>query len=141
MDAFSAVGLIIALSLMLAGALSCTRGDSSQKDSPGAGAANPTVISGAAREEAESIYGERCAACHGDTGDGNGPGAANLNPRPVNFHNREWQRSIGDSQIAKAIIDGGQAVGLSASMAPNPDLEGKPGVVAALVQRIRNYGK
>jgi hypothetical protein len=98
-------------------------------------------VSGEARAEAESIFSDRCAVCHGDNGEGNGPGADNLNPRPVNFHNQKWQRSISDERIAKAIVYGGQAVGLSASMAPNPDLESKPRTVAALVERIRTLGK
>jgi high-affinity iron transporter len=139
--------------LALAAAISCERGqaaDAGQTEvvsGPAAGvrlvasAATSPPISGAARAEADSIYDERCAACHGDRGDGNGPGAANLNPRPENFHNRKWQHSVSDEQIAKAIVHGGQSVGLSASMAPNPDLASKPDVVAALVERIRKLGK
>jgi mono/diheme cytochrome c family protein len=154
MNTFSEAGLVVAMVLMLAAAASCERGkaaDASQKEAvsgseagaigPAASAAAPAAISGTARAEADSIYGERCAACHGDNGDGNGPGAANLNPRPVNFHNQKWQQSTGDNQIAEAIVHGGQAVGLSASMAPNPDLASKPDVIAALVERIRKLGK
>jgi cytochrome c553 len=104
-------------------------------------ASPPTPPSSEAEAEAGSIFNERCAVCHGDNGEGNGPGADNLNPKPVNFHNQKWQQSISDKQIAKAIVYGGQAVGLSASMAPNPDLESKPETVAALVERIRKLGK
>ncbi len=104
-------------------------------------AAAPPAVSTQARAQAESIFSDRCAVCHGDNGEGNGPGADNLNPKPVNFHNHKWQRSISDEQIAKAIVYGGQAVGLSASMAPNPDLDSKPQIVAALVERIRKLGK
>ncbi len=60
-----------------------------------------------------------------------------MNPKPVDFRDRKWQRSVSDQKIAKAIVFGGPAVGLSASMAPNPDLETRPEVVAALVERIR----
>jgi mono/diheme cytochrome c family protein len=140
-----------AVLLLMAAATSCKRGqavDGAGKEvvEPGgihlvASAAASVVISAAARAEADSIYTERCVACHGETGDGNGPGAANLNPRPENFHDRNWQRATSDEQIAKAIVHGGQAVGRSASMAPNPDLAGKPEVVAALVERIRKLGK
>ena len=49
----------------------------------------------------------------GPNGDGKGPGAANLNPKPVDFRNRKWQRSVSDEKIAKAIVYGGPAVGLS----------------------------
>jgi cytochrome c553 len=106
-----------------------------------ASAPAPAAVSDDARAQAESIFGERCAVCHGESGEGNGPGAGNLNPKPKNFHNQKWQKSISDDRIAKAIIYGGQAVGLSASMAPNPDLESKPDIVAALVERIRKLGK
>jgi len=91
-----------------------------------------------ARSTAESLFGDRCAVCHGPNGDGKGPGAANLNPKPVDFRDRKWQRSVSDEKITKAIVYGGPAVGLSASMAANPDLETQPAVVAALVEHIRN---
>jgi hypothetical protein len=76
--------------------------------------------------------------CHGPNGDGHGPGAANLNPKPVDFRDRKWQRSVTDEKITKAIVYGGPAVGLSAAMAANPDLETQPAVVAALVEHIRS---
>ena len=94
-----------------------------------------------AREAANSIFAERCAVCHGDDGGGAGPGAVNLNPKPQNFRSRKWQKSMTDQQIAMIIVNGGSSVGLSASMAANPDLEGQPDVVAALVARIRKFGK
>jgi hypothetical protein len=49
--------------------------------------------------------------------------------------------SVSDADIAKAIIHGGAAVGLSSQMQPNPDLEDKPAVVAALVERVRELAK
>jgi hypothetical protein len=61
-----------------------------------------------------------------------------LNPKPVDFRDRKWQRSVTDEKITKAIVFGGPAVGLSSSMSANPDLETQPGVVAALVEHIRN---
>jgi len=100
----------------------------------------PVAISDGARSTASSLFGDRCAVCHGSNGDGNGPGAANLNPRPVDFRNRKWQRSVTDEKIAKAIVYGGPAVGLSSEMAANPDLEAQPSVVAALVEHIRSLG-
>ena len=103
--------------------------------------ASAAALSNEARLTAESIFGDRCAVCHGDNGDGNGPGAANLAPRPMNFHDRKWQQSVSDDKIARAIVYGGQAVGVSAAMAANPDLEGRPDVVAALVERIRKLGR
>lgn len=100
----------------------------------------PVRISDGARAAADAMFGDRCAVCHGPEGDGQGPGAANLNPKPIDFHNRKWQRSITDAAIAKAIVYGGPAVGLSPSMAANPDLETQPDVVAALIERIRGLG-
>ncbi len=151
MNRFVRAGLVVALvPLAAAAAISCERGRPPAEQPAEAAAGNiqevataaaAPAVSDEARTEAESIFGERCAVCHGDNGEGNGPGSSNLNPKPVNFHNQKWQRSISDAQIAKAIVYGGQAVGLSASMAPNPDLESKPEIVAALVERIRKLGK
>lgn len=101
----------------------------------------PNSITPQAREEALSIFAERCAVCHGDNGDGAGPGAASLNPKPANFRSRKWQNSMSDERIAMIIVNGGTSAGLSASMASNPDLAGEPDVVAALVEHIRKLGE
>jgi hypothetical protein len=90
-----------------------------------------------ARTQASEIFESRCVACHGTDGRGDGPAASNLNPKPRDFHNRKWQKSLSDATIARAIVYGGRAVGVSAQMAPNPDLEDEPAVVAALVERVR----
>jgi mono/diheme cytochrome c family protein len=151
MNRFFRTGLVVTLvPLAAVAAISCER-ERPPAEQPAdaaagsirevASAAALPAVSDQARAEAESLFGERCAVCHGDNGEGNGPGAGNLNPKPVNFHNQKWQRSISDERIAKAIVYGGQAVGVSASMAPNPDLESKPEIVAALVERIRKLGK
>ena len=107
----------------------------------GSNGAKPNSVSPEAREAANSIFAERCAVCHGEDGGGAGPGAANLNPKPQNFRSRKWQKSMSDQQIVIIIVNGGSSVGLSASMAANPDLEGQPDVVAALIERIRKFGK
>ena len=98
-----------------------------------------SAITTEARKEASDIFKDRCVTCHGEQGRGDGPGASNLMPKPMDFHNSNWQVSVSDADIAKAIIHGGSAVGLSSQMQPNPDLEDKPGVVAALVERIRKW--
>jgi mono/diheme cytochrome c family protein len=103
-----------------------------------AAATDGQKIPESARTTAASLFGDRCAVCHGPNGDGKGPGAANLNPKPQDFRNRKWQRSVTDEKITKAIVYGGPAVGLSSSMAANPDLEAQPSVVAALVEHIRS---
>ncbi|MGH7949007.1 MAG: c-type cytochrome [Candidatus Binataceae bacterium] len=92
------------------------------------------------RAEVKKLYATRCAVCHGTSGRGDGPGAGNLDPKPPNFCNLDWQRSITDEKISRAIVYGGAAVGLTSQMAPNPDLEDQPAVVAAFVEHIRRLG-
>lgn len=101
----------------------------------GGGGPDPAVA------EADKIFNERCATCHGNTGEGNGPGAAALNPKPRSFSSGTWQSSVDDARIKKVVVEGGAAVGLSESMAPNPDLASKPDVLQALVIKIRRFQK
>lgn len=134
--------LIAGLVILTITSLSNLNGVRAQTSAPQAvtkvaASSGPTISEGA-RTTAASLFGDRCAVCHGPNGDGKGPGAANLNPKPVDFRKRKWQRSVTDEKIAKAIVYGGPAVGLSASMAANPDLQAQPSVVAALVEHIRN---
>jgi len=93
------------------------------------------------RAKATNIFSERCATCHGPQGRGDGPAAANLKPRPIDFHNQLWQKSVTDDTMTKAIVFGGRAVGKSGQMAANPDLANEPDIVAALVDKIRRWGK
>lgn len=92
-------------------------------------------------EEARVIFSERCTPCHGAEGRGNGPSASSLNPKPRNYHDMAWQAQATDEGIAKAIVEGGPAVGKSAIMPSNPDLTGKPEVVKELVKVIRGFGE
>ncbi len=108
---------------------------------PTANKAAAAAPSAEAKAQAEQIWSERCSACHGPEGRGDGPGASALRPRPINFHKRNWQSAVADDQIAKAIVEGGGAVGLSNQMPANPDLEDEPEVVNALVARVREFGK
>jgi len=94
-----------------------------------------------ARAQADQIFEERCVSCHGPQGHGDGPAAENLKPRPRDFHNRRWQKAVTDAEIAKAIVYGGSAVGMSGEMAANPDLENEPGIVGALVERVRSLAQ
>lgn len=93
------------------------------------------------KAEAEKIYATRCTPCHGTAGVGDGAAAAALNPKPRNYQDKAWQAKTKDEDIAKAIVGGGPAVGLSALMPPNPDLKDKPAVVQALVDKIRSFAK
>ena len=108
---------------------------------PTKGSNSAVTITPQARSEAAEIFESRCFACHGAEGRGDGPAASNLNPRPRDFHNVKWQKSVDDASLARAIIFGGRSVGVSAEMAPNPDLESEPAVVAALVERVRGWCK
>ena|SRR5580698_5594511 len=99
------------------------------------------AITSQARSDAQDIFESRCVACHGEEGRGDGPAAANLNPGPRDFHSLKWQKSVDNATLTRAIIFGGKSVGVSAEMAPNPDLENEPAVVAALVERIRGWCK
>jgi mono/diheme cytochrome c family protein len=96
----------------------------------------PTAADKAA---ADKIFATRCTPCHGSSGKGDGAAAAALNPRPRNYMDKAWQSATKDETIAKAIVGGGTAVGLSALMPPNPDLASKPAVVQALVDKIRGF--
>jgi hypothetical protein len=87
--------------------------------------------------DARALFRMRCSTCHGPEGRGDGPGGAVLDPKPRNFTDSVWQDSVKDAQISEIIVKGGAAVGKSPGMAPNPDLEKKPEVVAELVKIIR----
>jgi mono/diheme cytochrome c family protein len=89
--------------------------------------------------EAETIFTTRCVTCHGATGKGDGAAAAALNPKPRDYGDKAWQAATTDDQIAKAIVEGGAAIGKSALMPPNADLKEKPEVVKALVAKIRSF--
>ena len=107
----------------------------------GDGTGAMVTITTADRQQAQDIFQARCATCHGPFGRGDGPGAAALNPKPQNYADQAWQQKVTDGEIEKAIVQGGAAVGRSAQMVPNPDLADKPGVVAALREKVRSFGK
>ncbi|MDP6849460.1 MAG: c-type cytochrome [Planctomycetota bacterium] len=91
--------------------------------------------------EATQIYDTFCTTCHGKTGVGDGAAAVALDPKPRNYQDKAWQASVSDEQLAKTIVEGGPAVGLSSAMPPRADLKDKPDVVAGLVQIIRGFGE
>ena len=94
----------------------------------------------APKESAQDIYTSRCVPCHGATGTGDGPAAAALNPKPRNYTDATWQASVTDDQLKKTILYGGAAVGKSAAMPSQPDLESKPEVLDGLIKIIRGFG-
>jgi mono/diheme cytochrome c family protein len=96
------------------------------------------VAAGDPAAEAKEIFQNRCTVCHGEHGKGDGPGSAALDPKPRNFTLVEWQESVTDDHIHKIIVYGGIAVGKSAAMPANPDLDAKPEVVDELVKIVRS---
>lgn len=108
----------------------------------GGGDGSSTVkITAADRTAAHEIFMQRCAVCHGQFGRGDGTGAAALAVKPRNYSDMAWQKSVSDADIERTIVLGGAGVGKSALMAPNPDLADKPGVVAALREKVRSFGE
>jgi mono/diheme cytochrome c family protein len=86
----------------------------------------------------KEIFSQRCVACHGSTGQGDGPASASLNPKPRRFADPEWQKQVTDEYIEKIVKLGGAAVGKSAAMPSNPDLN-DPAVVAGLRTVVRSF--
>lgn len=104
-------------------------------------AAQPHPIIAQIGGEAAKVYSQRCATCHGLTGKGDGAAAQALNPKPRSFEDAAWQGTITDDHIKTVIVKGGAAVGKSALMAPNPDLDGKTEVLDNLVKIVRGMKK
>lgn len=102
-----------------------------------AAAAPPAAAGPSAAQAAEDIFKTRCTPCHGVRGAGDGPASAGLTPKPANFTLPEWQQKVTDDHIEKIITYGGMAVGKSAAMPPNPDLDAKPEVIKALRAYVR----
>jgi cytochrome c551/c552 len=90
-------------------------------------------------ESAEDVFKNRCTPCHGADGKGDGPAAAALNPKPRNYTDLAWQKAVTDEQLKQTILYGGAAVGKSAVMPSQPDLESKPEVLDGLVKIIRGF--
>ena len=99
----------------------------------------PPSLSAEALAAAHAKYNAVCATCHGQSGKGDAPAAANFPVKPRDYSDKEWQASVTDEYLAKAIVEGGAAVGKSPLMPGNPDLKDKPEVVAALVAKIRGF--
>ena len=102
-----------------------------------AAAASPAAAGPSAAQAAEEIFKTRCTPCHGVGGAGDGPASAGLTPKPANLTLPEWQQKVTDDHIEKIITYGGMAVGKSAAMPPNPDLDAKPEVIKALRAYVR----
>ena len=120
-----------------------------QNPNPNPGAANsgsgtppgPAPTGNKAAFEARRVFGSICATCHGPGGKGDGMAAQNLNPKPRNYTDKAWQASVTDDEIKKIILLGGQAVGKSATMPAQPQLQAQPEVVDELVKIIRGFAQ
>ena len=69
-----------------------------------------------AEQKGKSLYEYNCAICHGKTGKGDGFNSYNLTKSPKNFTDGARMAALSDSQIKKAILEGGPALGLSPQM-------------------------
>lgn len=90
--------------------------------------------------EAKILFANVCSQCHGLEGKGDGPASQSLNPKPRNYTDPEWQKTVTDAEIKAIIVGGGQAVGKSGMMPPNPNLKGRDDVLDELVAIIRGFG-
>ncbi len=106
--------------------------DESAAPSEAHAATTPDVAKG------KEIFAQRCVPCHGATGHGDGPASASLNPKPRVFADPAWQSQVTDEYIEKIVKLGGAAVGKSAAMPSNPDLN-DPTVVAGLRTVVRGF--
>jgi len=91
--------------------------------------------------EAKILFANVCSQCHGMEGKGDGPASETLNPKPRNYTDQVWQKSVTDDAIKAIIVGGGQAVGKSGMMPPNPNLQGRDDVLDELVSIIRGFGQ
>ncbi|MEK6687859.1 MAG: c-type cytochrome [Gemmatimonadota bacterium] len=90
--------------------------------------------------DAAASFAMICSSCHGPTGAGDGPGAAALTPKPANFTDPAFWADKTDAELAKAIREGGAAVGKSASMPPWGSVydEAKAGALVGYLKTLRH---
>jgi mono/diheme cytochrome c family protein len=101
-----------------------------------ASAATLFVATPARAQSADATYAQSCASCHGDKGQGDGPAGKYLKPPPPDFVVSLKDKS--DDWIAKAISQGGPAVGESPTMPGFSQLNADQ--VKALVDYIKKLG-
>lgn len=106
------------------------------KKPPATAAIQPDVLA-----RARHTYEERCASCHGVEGKGDGLGAFAIKPPPRDYTDPEWQASVTDDELAKAITQGGAAVGKSYMMPASYDLRGSADLIEGLVALVRSFGE
>jgi len=128
--------IIVGLALSAAG---CSKNEPAAP-APAPPAPPPAAAPAAApTETAADVFKNRCTPCHGTSGKGDGPASAALNPKPRNYTDAQWQQSVTDDQLKKTILYGGAAVGKSAVMPSQPDLESRPEILDGLIKIIRAF--
>ena len=90
--------------------------DAPEAEAPEADA--PEAVAAAGDFDAAGAYAATCASCHGPAGAGDGPAGAALPQKPANFTDAAFWSEHDDAHVAKAIKEGGLAVGGSPLMAP-----------------------
>lgn len=101
---------------------------------------SPETATSSSADPVAAKFSSLCSSCHGVDGKADGAAAAAMNPRPRNFHDKAWQAKVDDNHIAKAIKEGGVAVGLSGTMPPWGAVLSDD-EVKGLVAMIRAWGK
>jgi mono/diheme cytochrome c family protein len=101
-----------------------------------ASAATLLVATPARAQSADATYSQNCAACHGSKGQGDGPAGKYLKPPPSDF--AVSLKGKTDDWIAKAISQGGPAVGESPTMPGFSQFSADQ--VKALVEYIKKLG-
>ena len=73
----------------------------------------------------QAFIDRTCATCHGEGGQGDGVVSATLDPKPRNYTEASWQDAVSDEDIKSVINKGGEANGLSVTIAAYPDIQGE----------------
>jgi len=76
----------------------------------------PESVLTPAEQKGEVLYANYCAICHGKTGNGDGFNSYSLSKPPRNFQDRGRMAALSDSQVQRAILEGGAALGESPQM-------------------------
>lgn len=122
--------LLIIAAMLLAAACNSSEPPAAAAAEPAAAAAKPATPPPAAAPEPAAVkpaepapfdavasFNTTCGVCHGAAGDGKGPAGAALKPPPANFTDAAFWEGKDKAAIAKAIKEGGAAVGKSPLMA------------------------